>query len=212
MSTNFSAELHTFRSPKFKSVVEEAVKFFESTPVHPLPPPDTLVGAGVYALYYLGDFDLYAHITSRNSKEVCFPIYVGKAVPPGSRTGFKVSQNETADLFRRLNEHTNSLTQAKNLNAHDFRCRFMTFGLVERDLIAPVESALIRMYTPLWNAKVLHGFGNHDPGRGRYDQRRSRWDILHSGRTWASRMENLAASEEDIIADVKAFFNESRLS
>jgi hypothetical protein len=212
MSTNFSPELHTFRSPKFKSVVDEAVEFFEGTTAHPLPPPNALIGAGVYVLYYLGGFELYEAISVQNREEVRLPIYVGKAVPPGSRTGFAVSSDETADLFRRLSEHTNSLAQAVNLEVSDFRCRFMIFGQVERDLIAPVESALIRKYRPLWNAKVLHGFGNHDPGSGRYNQRRSRWDILHQGRSWASRMSNVAATEADIISDVRKFLDESKSS
>lgn len=84
----------------------------------------------------------------------------------------------------------------------------MLFGDVEVELIAPVESALIRIYRPLWNAAILHGFGNHDPGKGRYNQRRSRWDILHKGRPWAFRMENLAANEEEIVNDVNAFIDE----
>jgi len=36
------------------------------------------------------------------------------------------------------------------------------------------------------------GFGNHDPGSGRYNQKRSVWDQVHPGRSWATRMSNLA--------------------
>lgn len=206
MSTNFSPELHTFRSLKFKSVVEDAINFFETTPLHPLPPLGRFVGAGVYALYYLGrGFELYERIVARNKDEVRFPIYVGKAVPPGSRTGFEVRRRESADLFRRLREHTGSLQQAENLDVDGFRCRFMIFGDVETDLIVPVESALIRRYRPLWNANLMSGFGIHTPGKGRFEQARSRWDILHPGRSFASRMENLAADREDIISDVRRF-------
>lgn len=212
MSTNFNLELHTFRSPKFKSVVDEAVAFFEATPIHSLPPPNNFAGAGIYALYYFGGFELYKRIVARNSGEARTPIYVGKAVPPGSRTGMNVSDDESADLFRRLREHTSSLMQATNLDVRHFRCRFIILGAVERDLIAPAESAIIRKYRPLWNAKVLHGFGNHDPGSGRYNQRRSRWDILHPGRSWASRMTNLAANEDKIIADANKFLDESTSS
>jgi hypothetical protein len=206
MSTNFSPDLHTFRSPKFKSIVKDAVRFFEATPPHPLPPPARFVGAGVYALYYLGTgFELYKHIVAQNKAEARFPIYVGKAVPPGSRTGFEVRRRETADLFQRLREHTRSLQQAENLKVGDFRCRFMIFGDVETDLIVPVESALIRRYKPLWNAKILSGFGIHTPGKGRFGQARSRWDILHPGRAFATRMANLEAEREDIINDVREY-------
>ncbi len=31
--------------------------------------------------------------------------------------------------------------------------------------------------------KIIDGFGNHDPGKGRYNQLRSRWDKLHPGRS-----------------------------
>jgi hypothetical protein len=81
-----NAELHTFRSPEFRGVVEEALKFFEGTPVHNLPPPSRFTGCGVYALYYLGDCGFYAKIAHLNRDACALPIYVGKAVPPGWRT------------------------------------------------------------------------------------------------------------------------------
>lgn len=34
----------------------------------------------------------------------------------------------------------------------------------------------------------MGGFGNHDPGGGRRDQRRSAWDTIHPGRSWAERL------------------------
>lgn len=212
MSTNFDPELHTFHSPKFKSIVDDAVNFFQYTPIHPLPPPQRFVGAGVYALYYVGDFELYKKIVEQNKDAAMQPIYAGKAVPPGSRTGINVRASESADLFRRLREHTNSIAQAENLDVNDFRCRFMVLNGVERDLIVPVESALINRHKPLWNSNVLSGFGIHTPGKGRFEQARSRWDILHSGRSFASRMSNMAASESDIIADVRRYLDESTAS
>ena len=78
---------HTFRSPKFKSVVKEAVEFLTKTPVHPLPPATDFAGVGVYALYYLGSFDYYSHIAHQNQQDCRQPIYIGKAVPAGWRTG-----------------------------------------------------------------------------------------------------------------------------
>lgn len=77
---------HTFRSPKFKSVVKEAVEFLTRTPVHPLPPATGFAGVGVYALYYLGSFDHYSHIVRQNQQDCRQPIYIGKAVPTGWRT------------------------------------------------------------------------------------------------------------------------------
>jgi hypothetical protein len=53
-------------------------------------------------------------------------------------------------------------------------------------LISTVEAALIRYYKPIWNTKI-DGFGNHDPGKGRYNQAKSEWDVLHPGRPWADK-------------------------
>lgn len=74
---SFDYRLHVFRSPQFRSVVEEAITFFNTTPVHELPPPDGFVGTGVYALYYTGSFDLYSRIVSLNRKSKTQPIYSG---------------------------------------------------------------------------------------------------------------------------------------
>ena len=54
MPDSVNPELHTFRSPRFESVVLEAVDFLTKTPLHPLPPTGFFRGVGVYALYYLG--------------------------------------------------------------------------------------------------------------------------------------------------------------
>lgn len=49
------------------------------------------------------------------------------------------------------------------------------------------ETSAIAMHRPLWNT-LVDGFGNHDPGRGRYEGMRSRWDTLHPGRRWAEKL------------------------
>ncbi|MDR2213154.1 MAG: Eco29kI family restriction endonuclease, partial [Pseudomonadales bacterium] len=115
-----------------------------------------------------------------------WPIYVGKAVPPGARKGgFGLGENPGQALYNRLAEHAKSIEQAQNLELSDFFCRF----LVVEDIWIPLaESLLIEMYKPLWNRKI-DGFGNHDPGSGRHNQRRSNWDILHPGRPWAEKLQ-----------------------
>ncbi len=45
-------------------------------------------GPGIYSLYYAGTLPVYAPITNRE-----VPIYVGKAIPPGSRKGDAVNVN-----------------------------------------------------------------------------------------------------------------------
>ena len=193
---------HTFRSPKFKSVVKEAVEFLTKTPIHPLPPATDFAGVGVYALYYLGSFDYYSHIARQNQQDCCQPIYIGKAVPAGWRTARTAHTDQDKALYQRLKEHARSISSVESLEVHDFRCRFMILNGVETDLISAVESELIRTYRPLWNT-VVDGFGNHDPGGGRYNQARSEWDVLHSGRGWADRLTGPAPQLEDIIAKIQ---------
>src|SRR5262249_6824895 len=49
------------------------------------------------------------------------------------------------------------------------------------------ERLMIRTAAPVWNV-VVDGFGNHDPGSGRYNQKVSPWDTLHPGRPWVIRL------------------------
>jgi Eco29kI restriction endonuclease len=49
-----------------------------------LPPPGQFDGAGIYAIYYQGNFSLYKPISSPECK---VPIYVGRALPKGARQG-----------------------------------------------------------------------------------------------------------------------------
>lgn len=196
-------ELHTFHSPEFQNVVDDAIRFFDTTPMHELPPPGPFVGSGVYSLYYLGGYGLYAEIGSLNRDTCVHPIYVGKAVPPGWRTA-RTKDTETPDLYRRLGEHARSIHHANNLDVADFRCRFMILSGTEGDLLVPVEAELIRRYRPLWNI-VVDGFGNHDPGAGRYNQAPSEWDTLHPGRPWVERLSGKPPDIEEVIHKVQQF-------
>ena len=200
-----NTELHIFRSPEFQGIVEEAIKFFAGTPVHPLPPSSRFTGCGVYTLYYLGDYRFYAKIVQSNQNACVLPIYVGKAVPPGWRAA-RATSTESKSLYSRLREHARNVQQAENLEAGDLRCRFIILQEVETDLIVPVEAALIRKWRPLWNS-VVDGFGNHDPGKGRYDQARSEWDILHPGRPWADKLKREPPSLGEAIKKVQAYLD-----
>lgn len=154
-------------------------------PIEPLPPKESFTGAGVYAIYYTGDYPLYKKIVAKNKqKKFSLPIYVGKAVPDGTRKGSAAKQYEGYALYRRLNEHASSISQAPNLKLTDFYCRYLP---MEPVWIQLGESLLINMFSPLWNV-VIDGFGNHDPGSGRYAQKRSAWDVLHAGRSWAKKL------------------------
>jgi hypothetical protein len=170
--------------------------------VEPLEAVEPFLGAGIYAIYYTGGFGAYGRIASQNSEgEFNVPIYVGKAVPPGARKGnFGLEDTSgTPALHKRLKEHAESIKLAENLDAKDFFCRF----LVVEDIWIPLgEALLIAKFSPLWN-KLIDGFGNHDPGKGRYNQQRSRWDVLHPGRKWAFKCQGRPESFEQIEEEVK---------
>lgn len=158
----------------------------------PLPAPGSrqgFAGAGVYAIYYFGahgPYPPYQRLAEHNSGvDELFPIYVGKAIPRGARTaGVGLDAPVGTVLFRRLQEHAESIQNAVNLELDDFRCRYLQVD----DIWIPLgESLLIQRFRPIWNV-LVGGFGNHDPGGGRRDQRRSAWDTIHPGRGWAKRL------------------------
>jgi len=102
-----------------------AREFFRGS-LHPLPPTSGFSGAGIYAIYYGGDYPLYAEIAeSLHVYESNFgklpaaemvkqpvPLYIGKSDPPGSRKGLFAGVGETdalADGGRATNEETEKL-------------------------------------------------------------------------------------------------------
>lgn len=173
-------------------------------PVHPLPPSQKFLGAGVYAIYYTGSFSPYSRIAAVNKKKQSkLPIYVGKAVPSGARKGgFELGLSPGTKLYERLSEHASSIVRAENLNISDFHCRY----IIVDDIWIPLgETLLIERFSPIWN-QVLDGFGNHDPGKGRYNQQRSLWDVIHPGRSWVRRLQPNKRSNQDIILDIELFF------
>lgn len=154
-------------------------------PVSPLPPSAKFVGAGIYAIYYVGRYSHYAPIVQANRDDRWErPIYVGKAIPKGGRKGgLGLDAPVGTVLYNRLAEHAKSITEVENLEISQFFCRY----LVVDDIWIPLgESLLIETFKPLWNI-VVDGFGNHDPGGGRKDSQRSSWDMLHPGRSWAGK-------------------------
>ena len=100
---------HTFRSPEYRSVVNDALEFLIQTPVHPLPPAESFGGVGVYILYYVGQLDVYSSIFAANRVELRSPIYVGKAVPKGWRAGRVRPAPGATNLYGRLREHRRSI-------------------------------------------------------------------------------------------------------
>ena len=165
-------------------------------------PLEPFVGAGVYAIYYAGNFEPYKTIAEANRNDIFSqPVYVGKAVPAGRRKGGFVSSDDPGPvLSSRLKQHANSIEQANNLHVRDFWCRF----LVVDDIWIPLgESLLIDRFAPIWN-KLIDGFGNHDPGSGRRNQMRSPWDVLHPGRPWADTLRSGTLTQDDFIRSIRS--------
>ena len=180
----------------YDNLAKSVVQALLNSPEHPLPPPKSFAGAGVYAIHYHGDFQAYSLLVRAEQPA---PIYVGKAVPSGARKGKRNSPGGT-ELYQRLNQHAKNIQQAENLDSQHFTCRYLVVVPV---WVTLAERFLIEHYRPIWNV-AIDGFGDHNPGQGRRDMRRPQWDILHPGRWWADR---LAAQEtrEDVERRVQDF-------
>jgi hypothetical protein len=169
-------------------------------PAHPLGDIPAFEGAGIYVLYYKGPFPAYAPISRANAEEARWPIYVGKAIPSGGRKGASLTASARGTpLYKRLTEHRDSIHDVEQgggtLAVADFQVRYLTVD----DIWIPLgESLLIARFRPIWNG-ALDGFGNHDPGKGRYTGLRPLWDHLHPGRGWAER----CAVRTETIAEIE---------
>jgi len=196
-----SADIFPFNPLDKRNLGESVANALLARPVVSLKQLQPFTGAGVYAIYYSGDFPTYREISVRNRGETWqLPIYVGKAVPAGSRKGgMGLGDSPGQVLFKRLREHLESIEAASNLNSADFCCRFMTVD----DIWIPLgESLLIARFSPLWNT-LIDGFGNHDPGKGRHAGLRPRWDTLHPGRAWADRLQTRDETAAAIQREIK---------
>ena len=202
-----TAQIIPFNPLDKRNLGESVTRALLATPVLPLRALPSFRGAGVYALYYAGAFPAYAKLVAsgRGRDRVATPIYVGKAVPAGARRGGVGVEEGAAGrvLCKRLEEHAQSIDAAQNLDLNDFQCRY----LVVDDIWIPLgESLLIARFTPIWNT-LIDGFGNHDPGSGRYAGVRPRWDVLHPGRAWALRLKERAETADEIATDARTFLN-----
>ncbi len=173
--------------------------------VAPLSATAELDGAGVYAIYYTGNFPAYQPIARKNREgQFSQPIYVGKAVPKGARKGgLSYDASKGAALRDRLRQHASSIDQAQNIHLVDFFYR----SLVVDDIWIPLgENMMIERFKPIWNVQI-DGFGNKDPGRRRAGQFRSNWDVLHPGRDFAEKLATSPITPETLLARLDALFS-----
>lgn len=186
------------KDEKIDAVIKPAFDFFEKTPYFQLDNLPRFNGSGVYALFI------------KNTKDTCYdgylpqmhPIYIGKAVPSGSRQGLNESDGFT--LRNRLMKHLNSINQVNNLNSESFLCRFMIMQGRATDMISAMESYLIRHHEPLWNS-YIDGFGINAPGAGRSNQAPSEWDTLHRGRSYVAALTGAPRDIDEIMKKINAY-------
>lgn len=184
----------TRRSRRLTSAQRKLLKLVENAPAYELAQSNKLRGQGVYLLMYKGDFSAYQPIAKANqSGGFVFPIYVGKAWAMSKTRAQKVAAERTG-------RHRRSIELVENLDLKDFALRFIELPW---DRVETTERALIKMYAPLWNL-VLHGFGNKHPGAGRDGQRKSPFDSLHPGRTFALSLPQGIASDAELCAEIEA--------
>jgi hypothetical protein len=197
---------HVYQLPdEFVELIKDAIRFCNGTPVYPYPLPK-FSGPGVYLIYCVASTGIYRQFGETNRTEYRVPIYVGKAVPQGWRKGRSSASSNTNALSHRMNEHRLNIANCESLDLDDFACRFVIMENDASDMIGALESALIRQYNPLWNT-VVDGFGNHTPGKGRWDQAKSEWDVLHPGRDWAEKCKGKAVSKRTVVAKVKKYMD-----
>ena len=178
------SELPPFNPLDKRNLAESIVKaLLKQEPISL--PPRRFEGAGIYLIYYRGDFPAYAPLAKVNKKKWIWPIYLGKAEPKGARKGDGVETESGTKLHERICEHAESIQSVtSSLKISDFACRWLA---VDDVFIRLGERLLIARYRPVWNV-IVDGFGNHPVGKGRNEGRRPQWDILHSGRAWADRL------------------------
>jgi Eco29kI restriction endonuclease len=194
----------TFNPLDKRNLAESIAKALLRQEPSPLPPP-RFDGAGIYLLYYKGDFAAYTSLRRINARSDIWPIYVGKAVPAGTRKGAKGLEVEPGcALYNRLAQHAVKIASATTtLALRDFTCRWLN---VDEVFIRLGETLLISHYRPVWNV-VVEGFGNKPEGIGRHQGKRPAWDILHPGRTAAEKL-RVTRSVEDILARIARHFKD----
>jgi hypothetical protein len=163
----------------------------------------TMQGAGVYAIYYSGDFPPYEPVAAKN-RDGAFsqPIYIGKAIPEGGRKGgLSMDAAKGTRLADRLGDHAKSIHEVESLSVDDFFVRL----LVVDDIWIPLgENMLIETFQPVWN-RAVDGFGNKVPGKRRTTQFKSPWDVLHPIRRGFEKLADSGLTREDVIVRVEDY-------
>jgi hypothetical protein len=141
------------------AATRELIEALFFSTVEPLATCHASRGAGCYLLLYRGELDLYAPIAG------CWPVYAGAT---------------TTSLAGRLSEHRRNLADVDDLSDEDFDV--VTFPTVSLHLAGYLEALATASFRPVWNHRLLSGFGSRFQGRARTHQHRAAWTVLHPGR------------------------------
>lgn len=208
-----------------------AREFFKRE-LHPLP-PSPFPGAGIYAIYYRGDFCLYNPIALSCKKYESavekgiqpagitqpMPLYIGKSDPPGSRKGLYVGAAEEADATLPEEEAQELLTETPKHRRLFARLtkHAKSIGMTRNLRLEDFRCRYMlvdEIWVPLGEARLvatftplwnvlIEGFGSNPEGGGRKDTARSVWDILHPGRKEDLGIQVNPAIEERILQDLR---------
>lgn len=165
----------------------------------PLSAVPAFYGSGVYAIYYRGDYPLYAPIRDTET-----PIYVGQAAP--AERNARSARDQGERLAARLNEHRKNIAKAESsLSLGDFEARYL---VVQSGWETAAEDYLIHLFRPLWNneTKLVFGLGKHGDAATTRANKRSPWDTLHPGRKWAEATLEDSRSPEQLDREVEEHF------
>jgi hypothetical protein len=89
-----TAEIIPFNPLDKKNLGASVAEAILTSTAHRMDGLEEFKGAGIYTLYYSGDFPIYQEISKRNQKgNFDAPIYIGKAVPDGARKGSSLTAN-----------------------------------------------------------------------------------------------------------------------
>jgi len=157
-------------------------------------------GSGVYAIYYHGKSNVaYKRLSGKET-----PIYVGKANPADTYAETVEAQGKA--LYSRLMEHAKNIDKT-GLCLNDFRYRA---AAIQSGMQAAVEDFMIHLFQPIWNKeiKICYGIGKHGDSAKTRSNKRSPWDTMHPGRSWAaattSNQMELSEIKKKIAAHFKA--------
>lgn len=156
-------------------------------------------GSGVYAIYYRGDHEPYRPLSGTET-----PIYVGQAAP--AQANAHTARDQGPRLAARLNEHRKNIAKAEStLDINDFDARFL---VVQSGWETAAEDYLIHLFRPIWNSEtnILYGLGKHGDDAATRANKRSPWDTLHPGRSWAAKSSEDARAVDVILEDLERHF------